>query len=272
MDAAGGVRYGRRVRLAFRVANVLVAVVTLASALAVLVSDLTVSGYREHYRDALWFVASYTAVQVVMLVELGRDGRFARRLVLAKTLAAYLFLAGFLVLWPYWKVWTPARYVYQVFESASGSQLGLMALVFLGRGAFNTVNAFVYTADWWAPLRVRRPLLGRLVTAVPIGITVLCVWIFLQLAREEARTFSPEAREVAQLVLADLDCDTIRRKAGQTTTDLRRRGERTYQVEIHWDCRLVDVRVRAEDGRSAQAAEPRPECCDGAQPPAGRSG
>jgi hypothetical protein len=101
---------------------------------------------------------------------------------------------------------------------------------------------------------------------------VLCVWVFFQLAREEARTFSPEASEIASLVLADIDCDAIRKKAGETTTDLRRRGERTYQVEIHWDCRLVGVHVRAEDGRGAQAAEPRPECCDAAQRRDGFSG
>src|SRR5438874_12935453 len=48
---------GVGVRLALRLANVAVALVTLASALAVLASDIAVPGYREHYRDALWFVA-----------------------------------------------------------------------------------------------------------------------------------------------------------------------------------------------------------------------
>src|SRR5437867_1290683 len=93
------------VRLALRLVNVLVALVTLASALAVLASDLAVAGYREHYRDALWFVALYAAAQLVMLVEFARDGRLVPWLALMKTAAAYLFLLNFLALWPYWRTW-----------------------------------------------------------------------------------------------------------------------------------------------------------------------
>src|SRR5438552_3643188 len=107
--AAGGALWAGRVRLALRIVNLLIALVTLASALAVLVSDLRVPGYREHYRDALWFVALYAAVQGVMLVGFARDGRLVPWLALSKTAAAYLFLAGFTHLWPYWRVWTPAR-------------------------------------------------------------------------------------------------------------------------------------------------------------------
>src|SRR5437870_7779777 len=114
--AAERALWAERVRLALRIVNVLVALVTLASALAVLVSDLRIPGYREHYRDAVWFVGLYTAVQGVMLVTFARDGRLVPWLALSKAVAAWLFLAGFTHLWPYWRVWTPARYVYQLFE------------------------------------------------------------------------------------------------------------------------------------------------------------
>ncbi|HYV56594.1 MAG TPA: hypothetical protein VE911_03575, partial [Candidatus Nitrosopolaris sp.] len=103
-------------RPALRVLNVLVALLTLGSGVAVLVSDLTISGYREHYRDAIWFVAAYCAFQLVYLVEFARDGRFATWLALVRTATAYAFLAFFLVLWPTWRWWTPGRYVYQLFE------------------------------------------------------------------------------------------------------------------------------------------------------------
>src|SRR5262249_51867245 len=72
------------VRRALRIANVLVAVVTLASALAVLASDLAVPGYREHYRDALWFVLLYVALQFAILVAFVRDDRAVPWLAVAK--------------------------------------------------------------------------------------------------------------------------------------------------------------------------------------------
>ena len=254
-------RYGRRVRRALRVVNVLVALVTLASALAVLVSDLTVPGYREHYRDAVWFVTLYAAIQVVIVVEFARDGRFVPWLALAKAVAAWVFLVNFVALWPYWRTWTPARYVYQLFEWGQGGTIGLFALVFLGRGAFNTINAMYFTAHWWGPLRERQPLLGRVVTALPIGAITFFVWGFLHLVSEEVRTFSPDATDVARLVLADLDCERVRANAGRTTTDLRQRGERRYEVRIAYDCAVTRVIVRAEDGRIGTAAEPRTQCC-----------
>lgn len=256
-------RYGRRVRLAFRVLNALVALATLASALAVLVSDVVDPGYRAHYRDALWFVGAYTAVQAAMLVVFVRGGGGMRWCVLARTAAAYLFLLGFTVLWPYWKVWTPARYVYLLFEFSDGRQIGQFALVFLGRGAFNTLSALVATEDWWHRLRLDRPLLGRLVTTVPIAIAVFSVWAFLGLVREEGRTFSPEAYQVARMVLEGVDCDAVRSNTGKSKQDVRRRGEQTYGVEVVYDCQLVRVLVQAEDGRVATAAAPRPECCGG---------
>ncbi len=251
-------------RLALRLVNVAIALVTLASALAVLASDLAVPGYRESYRDAIWFVALYAAVQLVMVVEFARGGRLVSWLALAKTAAAYLFIATFVVVWPYWRTWTPARYVYQVFEWNGGRKVGLFALVFLGRGAFNTLNAMAFTAPWWQPLRARRPFLGRVVTALPVGGLAFFVWAFLQLTAEEAKTFSPDAAEVARLVLDGLDCEAVRTHVGDRTTDLRQRGERRYEVRIAYDCPLVRVVVRAEDGRIGSAADVRVECCSAA--------
>lgn len=248
-------------RLTLRLVNVAVALVTLASALAVLISDLAVPGYREHYGDAVWFVAAYCAIQVVILVEFARDGRWVPWLAVAKAVVAFAFIAGLIVLWPRWRVWTPARYVYALFDWGDDTRFGLFAVVFLGRGAFNTLNAFYFTSPWWRALRVRRPLLGRLVTALPLAAIVTCVWAFLELVRQEARTFSPEAEAVARTVLESLDCATVRDKSGQTTTDLRRRGERNYQVRIYYDCTMTKVVVRDEDGGLGSAAAARPECC-----------
>jgi len=261
LDRTATLRYGRHVRLALRLVNVAVALVTLASALAVLASDLAIPGYRAHYRDALWFVALYAAIQLVMLVEFVRDGRLVPWLALAKAAAAYAFIASSFVVWPYWRTWTPARYVYQLFEWEDGRRVPLFALIFLGRGAFNTVNAMVFTAPWWSALRARRPLLGRAVTAVPVGLTALFAWAFIQLTTEEAKTFSRDATQVARLVLAGLDCDAVRANAGKLHTDVRQRGDRRYDVEIEYRCELTRVVVRAEDGRIGMAAEPRAECC-----------
>jgi hypothetical protein len=250
------------VRLTLRIVNVLVALATLASALAVLASDLAVPGYREHYRDAVWFVAAYAVLQAVVLVEFARDGRLVPWLALAKAGAAWFFFANFFGLWPYWKTWTPARYVYQLFDT-EGPKLALLALVFLGRGAFNTLNAMYFTAPWWRVLRVRRPLLGRVVTAVPVGAITLFVWVFLRLAAAEHTLFSAEAADVARVVLDGVDCDAVRLNAGRTTTDIRARGERRYEVRIAYDCGATRVTVRTEDGRVATATASRAECCAG---------
>ena len=248
-------------RRALRILNVLVALATLASALAVLVSDVVDPGYRAHYHDALWFVALYVGVQVVMVVAFARDGRLVPWLACAKAAAAAVFLASFTSLWPYWGGWTPDRYVYQVFEWNGEPTIALFAMIFLGRGAFNVVNATYFTAPWWRPLRAHHPLAGRLVTAIPIGAAALCVWLFLQLSAEEQRTFSSDATEVARLVLEGVDCDAVRAHAGQTTTDVRQRGDRRYEVAIAYACPVVRVVVRAEDGRVGTAAMPRPDCC-----------
>src|SRR5436305_1369398 len=151
-------------RRALRWLNVAIALVTLASGLAVLGSDLLVTGYRELHRDALWFVVAYCAAQVLMVVEFARDGRLVPWLAVAKALAACLFFASFFTSGLYWMAWTPGRYVYQLFVWGEETKVGLFALAFLGRGTFNTLNAFYFTRPWWGPLRVRRPPLGRAVT------------------------------------------------------------------------------------------------------------
>ena len=248
-------------RLVVRVLNVLVVLLTLGSGVAVLVSDLTIPGYREHYRDAIWFVTAYCAVQLVYLVEFARDGRLVPWLALARCGAAYAFLAFFLELWPTWRSWTPGRYVYQLFEWREASKLGLFALVFLGRGAGNTLNAFYLTEKWWRPLRIRRPVVGRVVTALPVAATVLCVGAFLQLVHEEGQMFSAEAEEVAEFVYGGLDCAAVRANVGKTTTDLRQRGDRHYQVAITYGCAETRVLVRDEDGRVGSAAGPEHDCC-----------
>jgi hypothetical protein len=255
------------VRRTFRWLNVAVAVVTLASALAVLWNDLSVVGYQACYRDALWFVVAYAALQAWLLVVFARDDRLVPWIAIGKAVAAYVFLLSLGVLWPRWRVWTPARYVYEVFAFGSASNLGLFTLIFLGRGAFNTVGAFVLTADWWRPLRHRRPLLGRLVTAVPIGLTVLCVWLWSQLVREEAHTVSPEAQEIAAYVYETLDCDAVRAKDGQTTTDLRQRGERKYGVRITYGCALTSVVVHTEEGTLGSTSGAKLSCSQGKPTP-----
>jgi hypothetical protein len=261
MDDPPSLRYAPGpVRLTLRLLNAAIALATLASALAVLASDLLVSGYRDHYLDAPWFVAAYAAVQIVMLVEFLRNGRLVPWLALAKAAAAALFLANFTALWPRWQTWTPARYVYQLFTWEDGTQAGLFALVFLGRGAFNAVNAMYFTQPWWGPLRLRRPLVGRAVTAVPIAATAFCVWAFLALVHEEH--LSAGAQEVARTVLADLDCTAVRTRAGTTTTDLRQRDDHRYHVQIAYGCDVTRVVVHTEDGHAGTVSAPRTECCE----------
>jgi len=253
-----------------RVLNVLGALLALASAFAVLASNLVDPAYRAHYRDALWFVVLYAAFYgwVIYAFASARRVRLAQALAVAKALGAYLFLVAFPVVGQSWMVWSPGRYVYQLFDWGADARIVQIAYVFLGRGAWNTVNAFGLTRDLWFPLRTRRPLLGRVVTIVPVAITVLCAWAFLSLARMNATEFSPEAREVATLVTGSITCDELRAKAGTTTTDVRQRGDRHYDVMIAWDCTDLRVVVRAEDGRVGTSRTPRPECC-GATPGSG---
>jgi len=62
-------------------------------------------------------------------------------------------------------------------------------------------------------------------------------------------------------VLDGIDCETLRQRAGQTTTDLRQRGDRRYHVTVHWRCDDIMVEVRTEDDRLGVARGPRLECC-----------
>ena len=243
-----------------RALNVAGAFVTLLSALGVLASHLLESGYRQHHADNLALVTAYTALHVVILVAFARDTWLVPWLAVGKAVAAYVFLWTFPVIGPAWMAMTPGRYVYSLF-SGDVFRLPMFAFIWLGRGAWNAFNAFYFTAGWWQPLRARHPLLGRVVTIVPIAIVVGCMWTFIELVRYEAKTFSPEAHEIARLVYDGLDCDTVRRRAGETTTDTRQRGERRWKVQISYGCAFTNVVVRAEDGRFGFTGGPRPECC-----------
>src|SRR5207253_9885521 len=108
----------------------------------------------------------------------------------------------------------------------------------------------------------RRPLRGRGGTALPFGVAALCTWAFLGRVHEEVTTFSPDAQDIARTARERLDCEKVRANNGKTTTDLRQRGDRRYQVEITYGCELTRVRVQAEDGRIGTAAEPQRECCE----------
>ena len=260
--------------------NVLAHAVTIASAAAVLVSNLLDPAYRRAYGDSLPLVAGYLALQAWLLLVFAQQRPALPAAALAKGVAAWLFVGPLLLAlaapeelahWPRvailarvahdWMRVSPARYVYQVFDWGPDLQVGLLGFVFLGRGTFNTVTAFACTRPWWGPLRERRPLLGRIVTMIPVALVVTTVWGFFASVRVHARTWSPEAHEVARLVESTLDCATIRAREGQTTTDRRQRGTRTYEVGITYGCADTRIVVRAEDGRVGVAGGPRPECC-----------
>src|SRR5438552_1669714 len=125
------------------------------------------------------------------------------------------------------------------------------------RLALRLVNVLVAFVTPASPLA----LLGRAVTAAPMAATVFFLWTFFALQREETRTFSAEAQDIARLVYQSLDCDAVRAHAGTTTSDVRQRGERLYQVEIAYGCTRTRVRVRAEDGRIGTVAGPQLQCC-----------
>jgi hypothetical protein len=262
-DATTRAGDGAKLSLSLRILNASGAAVCLASALAVLGGNLTDPGYREHYRDAIWYVLAYAAFYAWVLYTFAWSGqvRMAQALAVLKALGAYAFLVTFPAAGRTWMAWTPGRYVYQLFDWGSEASVVLMAYVFLVRGAWNTVNAFALTRPVWFPLRQSWPLLGRIVTYVPVAITVACVWAFLRLARMNAEDFSPEAHEIADIVANDIQCDQIRAKAGTTTTDVRQRGDRRYDVMIRWDCTDLRIIVRDPDGKVGTARTPRPECC-----------
>lgn len=251
-------------RRAIRWINALGLAATLASALAVLVSWLGDPGYRQHYGDQPIFVLGYVALHAWYLWVYVTDAPALPAVAVVRALAGLFFLLTFAAVGPAWMVVTPARYVYLLFEWGAAFKVGMFAFVFLGRGAFNVFSAFVLTETWWRPMRETRPLAARLATGVPVLLIVGCLWMFVELARMDARTFSPEAHAVAAEVLQTIDCETLRQRSGSTTTDVRQRGDRRYDVEIRWDCRNVQVVVRDPDGKLGTARGPRLDCCPGA--------
>src|SRR5262245_12517658 len=259
-------------RRALLVLNALGTAVTLLSALAVLGSLLLVPAYRLEHQDSLLFVTGYVAVQAWFLWAFVRDTPAVPWIAVAKALAGLFLVATFKTVGPDWIHVTPARYVYQLFDWSErldwgpNSRLGLYAFVFLGRGLFNTFSAFELTRPSWWSLRETHPLLGRLLTAIPLAAMVTCVWLFFEWRRLDAETFSAEASEVARLVLDSIDCPALRQHEGGTTDDVRQRGERRYTVRIHWRCTDVLVAVQAEDGRIGVARAPRLECCQAEAP------
>jgi hypothetical protein len=244
-----------------RALNVVATTVTLASGVAVLAQDLLVPGYRAYHRDWVSFVAAYSAFQALLLQQLLRNGPWLPWLVAARAAVAYVFLLNLTSLWPQWRYWTPGRYVYQLVDVQGVFNLGLYTLIFLGRGAFNTWSLMGFTDHWWRPLRRSHPFAGRLVTAGFVAGLVFPIWTFLVVITEEAKLYSPEAEAVAREVLGGLTCEAVQAKAGQQTTDLRRRGETTYHVQIAWDCAVTRVVVRMEDGRVGSYAGSPGDCC-----------
>jgi hypothetical protein len=241
--------------------NVVATAVTLASGLAVLVQDLLVPGYRGYNRDWVPFVAAYCAFLAFTLQQLLRQGPWLPWLIGARAVAAYAFLLNLTSLWPQWRYWTPGRYVYQLFDVPGVFNLGLYSLIFLGRGAFNTWSLMTFTEHWWRPLRRSHPLGGRLITAGFVAGLVFPVWTFLVVITQEAKIYSPEAEAVAREVLHDLTCEMVQEKAGQHTTDLRRRGSTNYHVQIAYDCAVTRVVVRMEDGRVGSYTGSPGDCC-----------
>lgn len=250
-------------RRTLRWTNVLVSGAALASGLCVLAYDLLDAGYRAHYRDSPPLVVAYLAFYGVVLRAFARDDRWTAPLAVAKALGAYVFLATFVAVGPLWMARTPGRYVYMLFDWGRDASVVLMAYVLFGRGVWNTLNAMYFTARWWMPLRARNPLLGRIVTMLPIGLVAAFVALFLELRRQERELYSPVADAVAQQVFAGIDCAQIRAKQGTETTDLRERADgRRFHVHVRWDCRALRVYVQDEDGRLGQFAGPREECCE----------
>lgn len=253
--------------------NVLATMVTLASGVAVLVQDLLVPGYRGSHRDLVPVVAAYCAFQVLMLDQLLRQGPWLPWLIAARAAAAYAFLLVFFEnlpsIWPQWRYWTPGRYVYQLVDVPGVFNLGLYSLIFLGRGACNTWSLMTFTEHWWRPLRRSHPFGGRLVTAGFVAGLVFPVWSFLVVITQEAKIYSPEAEAVAREVLHGLTCEMVQEKAGQHTTDLRRRGSTNYHVQIAYDCTVTRVVVRMEDGRVGSYSGSPGDCCARAAPQKG---
>ena len=267
MDTPAAARYSPGpVSRTLRALNAVATLFTLTSGLSVLAQDLLVEGYREYHRDWVGFVAAYCAVQVALLHQLVRNGPALPWLIAGRAVVAYVFLLNITSLWPQWRYWTPGRYVYELVDLPGTLNLGLYTLIFLGRGAFNTWSLMGATRGWWKPLRQSHPFAGRLVTAGFVAGLVFPVWTYLVMITQEAKDYSPEAEAVAREVLSGIECATLQAKAGQTTTDLRRRGETSYHVQIAYDCAVTRVVVRMEDGRMGSYSGSPGDCCARAAP------
>src|SRR5262249_25599707 len=161
-------------RRALLALNALGTAVTLLSALAVLGSLLLVPGYRIEHHDSVLFVLGYALLQAWVLWAFVRGTPALPWIAVAKAVGGVLLAAPFRVIGPDWIQVTPARYVYQLFDWndrldwGPDARLGLYAFVFLGRGAFNTFSAFELTRPMWWSLRDTHPVLGRLLTAIPL--------------------------------------------------------------------------------------------------------
>lgn len=241
--------------------------VCLASGAACLGSWLTDPGYRTHYGDPLWLLLAYVGFYAWVLRSMWRDDAWTTRLALVKTVGAYVFLAAFPAVGPAWMARTPGRYVYELFRWGPGLEWILMGYVLLGRGLWNTANAMAFTLPWWSRLRTARPIVGRVLTMIPIALMVSFVWLYRELVRLERTTFSAEAIAVAHEILDGIDCEEIRAADTPVTRDRRRRGDRIYDVEIRWECRDLQVLVRDPEDRIGAARAPRPECCPDAGAP-----
>jgi len=251
-------------RRTLRLLNLLAGVACLASGAAASWSWMTDPGYRAHYGDPLWLLLAYLAFYGWVLRAFWRDDHWAPRLAVAKAIGAYVFLACFVAAGPVWMARTPGRYVYLLFHDlGSESQSLLMAYVLLGRGLWNTINAMAFTMPWWTAVREARPILGRVLTAVPLLFMVTFVWTYRELVRLERETYSAEATMVASEILDGIDCAALRAATAPMTMDRRERDDRRYDVEIRWDCRDLRVRVRDPDGKLGAARAAKVECCEG---------
>jgi hypothetical protein len=258
---------------------------TLASALGVLVQDVSVPGYAAFHGDWLPWVALYAVVHVWALAVYAQDRPMVPWLTVAKAAIAVALLAsftadgmhqgdpggdpaarlsflnGFDASAAAWMRITPARYVYALFDWGSAAKVGMYGFLLLGRGMMNVVSAFVATAPWWRPLRDAQPILGRIVTAVAVAMVVTCAWGFLQLVKINGETYSVEAEGVAWAVFGGIDCATLRERQGTTVTQTLARGDRRYEARILYGCAETQVVVTAPDGRLGVARGARAECC-----------
>jgi hypothetical protein len=246
-------------RTVVRWVSALVCAAAAVSAGLVLGSNLD-PAYRARVDDALWFVVPYLVLQGWMAWELTRDGRAAPWIALGRAVAAYVFLFVALMVpagGKLWMAWTPGRYVYQLFDWGEGAEILLFGFLFLGRGVGNTLAAVAVTAPWWVEIRRRRPLVGRAVTMLPIVAVGLCGWQFAELFQFAV------ARDVARTVAAGIDCETVRARMGETTTDIRALGKRRFIVRIEYRCPTTRVMVADEQQRigAVETGEP---CCGGA--------